>query len=281
MPVQKQMYVIKEDGNRVPFDESRLRRSLAHAGAKEDVQDRIVSHIGAELYDGISTRDIYRHAFALLRKEEKPLAAHYSMKRAILALGPSGFPFERFVAEIFKRKGFTTSVDVDARGMCTRHEVDVVAKKAETCIGAELKFHNQLGTKSDIKDALYVKARFDDIILWQKKNSGNDLCINEGWFITNTSLTKHARVYGHCAGLRMISWSYPKQGSLEDLINETGVQPVTCLTSLSGSDKMRLMEKDIVLCQNVHQDPGVLLPLGIERKKMEAAIAESKAVCGT
>ena len=116
-----------------------------------------------ELVDGITTKEIYHKAFELLHKEEKPIALKYSLKRAIMELGPSGFPFEKFVAEIFKFKGYTAETGKLVKGFCVEHEVDVVAWNKDKLIMCEAKFHNDPGMKSDLKVALYVKARFDDL----------------------------------------------------------------------------------------------------------------------
>jgi len=170
MTYSKEVLITKADGNRVPFDATKLYTSLHRIGANKETADHIVNQIEKELVSGMSTTQIYKRAFSLLRKEERPSAARYSMKRAVLALGPSGFPFEKFVAEIFKERGFAAIVGEMVQGSCAKHEVDMVAQKNATHIGAELKFHNRLGTKSDLKDALYVSARFEDIK--KAQNSG-------------------------------------------------------------------------------------------------------------
>jgi hypothetical protein len=157
------IYVVKADGTKELFDVEKLERSLKKAGAStRSVQD-ILEHIKSHLTNEISTHDLYKHAFELLHKEEKPIALKYSLKRAIMELGPSGFPFEDFVAEIFRQKGYTAETGKIVRGFCVEHEVDVVAWNDEKLIMVEAKFHNELGVKSDLKIALYVKARFDDL----------------------------------------------------------------------------------------------------------------------
>ena len=159
-----------------------------------------------------------------------------------------------------------------------RHEVDIILSNKEMCAGAELKFHNRQGIKSDLKDALYVQARFEDIKKVHGKVGAQK--ITEGWFITNTKFTKNAIRYGTCAGLTMISWGYPRKGNLQELIEETKVQPVTALTSFSQSEKTMLLENKIVLCKSIHQHTDALRVLGISKQKIDAAVAESSALCG-
>ena len=65
-----QVKVIKADGNSEYFKVEKLRRSLRRAGAVPDEVNAIVSEITAEIYDGVSTQEIYRRAFSLLRENE-------------------------------------------------------------------------------------------------------------------------------------------------------------------------------------------------------------------
>ena len=266
--------VTKSSGEREPFDEGKLRTSLLRAGATSQAAEDIVEHIAKELEDGITTSRIYRHAFLLLKKQDRIHAARYSMKRALLALGPSGFPFERFVGEIFKARGYATKTGVEVKGRCATHELDLLAQKGEKRIVAELKFHNHVGMKSDLKDVLYVKARFEDLA---HVSDGPPI---EGWFITNTKFTSNASEYGRCAGMTLIAWTYPSTGNLQDLIEETGVQPLTSLTTLSSGEKMKLLENKVVLCRAIGEEPGHLERIGLSHAKIDAVVAESQALCG-
>ena len=121
------IYVLKADGTKELFDVEKLRESLLHSGASQKVTDDVIAHVSSELADGMTTREIYQHAFEILHKEEKPVAMKYSVRHAIMELGPSGFPFEDFVAEIFRAKGFEAVTGQVVKGFCTSHEIDVVA----------------------------------------------------------------------------------------------------------------------------------------------------------
>ena len=105
MPPKPGIYIIKSDGVRELFDREKLLRSLRKIGTEKTLADMIVTKVEADLADGHTTKEIYRQAFSLLRKHQRPVALRYSLKRAIADLGPSGFPFEKFVAEIFKARG--------------------------------------------------------------------------------------------------------------------------------------------------------------------------------
>lgn len=270
--------IVKGDGEREAFDPGKLARSLSHAGASEALAEQVSREITAGVKDGMTTTEIYRKAFALLHKEERVVAARYSTRRAILELGPTGFPFEKFVAELFRAKGYETSHNVIVKGRCAEHEVDVVLKNAKHTIGAELKFHNTPGFKTDLKTALYVRARYWDIE-WGAQDRKEKSGIDEGWLVTNTKFTTNATQYAECAGIHLLGWNYPRGAGLADLIQETGMYPVTILTTLSNADKARLLANGVTLCKMLHENPSSLTAAGISGKKADAAVAESRAVC--
>jgi len=275
----KKIYIVKNDGTREEFSISKLQDSLAKAGASSEVCEKISRHIAREIEDGMSTSTIYRHAFDLLHKFEEPVIARYSLKRAIADLGPSGFPFEKFVAEIFRARGFETLTDQMVDGRCVSHEVDVVAWNENKLIMAEAKFHNEIGMKSDLKVALYVKARYDDL---KDKEFiyGTRRKIDEGLLITNTNFTAKAIEYSECAGAKLIGWNYPKVGNLHDMIDDANLHPITCLSSLSGAEKRALMEKGLILCQNVRNSEAVLRGAGLNKETIDKAVKESNLLCG-
>lgn len=275
---ERKIFIIKADGTREEFHSEKLLDSLTKAGASEEVRDKIVNHIAREIEDGMSTNTIYRHAFELLHKFETPVAARYSLKRAIADLGPSGFPFEKFVAEIFKAKGYETLTDQIVQGKCVDHEMDVVAWNENKLIMAEAKFHNELGLKSDLKIALYVKARFDDL---KDKEFvyGSRRKLDEGLLITNTNFTIKAIQYSECAGVRLIGWNYPRVGNLHDMIEDASLHPITCLTTLSNTEKKSLMEKGVVLCKNIRDNDEPLLAVGLKPETIENAKRESLMFC--
>ncbi|KND50186.1 MAG: hypothetical protein AB198_01875 [Parcubacteria bacterium C7867-003] len=272
------IYVVKADGTKELFDVEKLERSLKKAGATSRVVADIIDHTKAHLTNEITTHDLYKHAFELLHKEDKPIALKYSLKRAIMELGPSGFPFEDFVAEIFRQKGYDAETGKIVRGFCVEHEVDVVAWNNEKLIMVEAKFHNELGIKSDLKIALYVKARFDDLRKMTFKY-GKERQLDEGWLVTNTKFTSTAIEYGSCqGGLRMIGWNYPPVGNLHDMILESKLHPLTCLLSLNGREKKELLSKGVVLCKTILLNPDLLLPLGFNSSKTQKVIEEIESL---
>ena len=117
----------KADGTLEFFKVEKLRRSLRRAGASPDEINEIINNVDSTLYDGIKTQEIYRHAFNLLRRSRPPAAARYSLRRALFNLGPTGFPFEKFLARLFQEDGYSTRTGVILQGNCAPHEIDVAA----------------------------------------------------------------------------------------------------------------------------------------------------------
>ena len=268
--------ITKADGEREPFDPVKLERSLEHAGASSIARARVLSEIIRELRPNMTTEDIYRRAFDLLKRGEAlPVAARYSMKRALFGLGPSGFPFEQFLAEILRAHGWTTHTDVMLFGRCAPHEVDVVAEKNGKRVGIEAKFHNEPGGKTDIKDALYVYARYEDL----KRAPLLSARVDEGWLVTNTQFTRNAIRYAQCSNLTIIGWDYPRTRGLMTLIEEARVHPLTALTMLSDSEKRRLLENKIVLCRDV-QTGHLLQEYGIAPARIPQVQEEARRLCG-
>ena len=271
--------IIKASGERELWDSQKLIRSLRAAKANDELVREITSHIEKDVEDGMRTNDIYEHAFALLKRYDRPVAAEYSLKKAILQLGPSGFPFERFVSKILEAQGYDTQVGVIVRGVCVEHEVDVVAEKPGERIVVEAKFHNSVEVKSDVKVALYVHARFQDIQKRFNVVDGEDPKYTRAWLITNTSFTSQAIQYGRCAGLALTGWNYPKGNTLQDLVQLTETHPVTCLTTLSDAQKNALLNEGIVLCHDIIRSPDVLEKIGMNKSSSAAVIAEGSGLC--
>jgi Holliday junction resolvase-like predicted endonuclease len=276
----KAVNIIKASGESEPFSEHKLRRSLERVGAPYALIADIVEHIKNELEEGMKTSEIYSHAFSLLKKKEHFTASRYSIKKALLELGPSGYPFEKIVAELLKSDGYIVETDKIIKGHCISHEVDVVAGKDNRLILVECKFHNQAGYKTDVKAALYVNARFWDLkkhLLGKSAKKQVDL---ETWLVTNTKLSSDAIRYSACAGVKAIGWGYPYDGrNLQYLLEESGLLPVTCLTGLTRAQKKQLLEQGFVLCREIAEQKEILQSIGLNRIKIAKVLKEAQELC--
>jgi hypothetical protein len=272
--------VLKADGGTEYFKVEKLRRSLRRAGASNAEVLTIVGAVEKKLYDGIRTQEIYRAAFELLRDSEQTAATRYSLRRALFSLGPTGFPFERYLARLFEAEGYTTKTGTIVQGHCAPHEIDVAAYKEDHSFVAEAKFHSRPGTKTDLQVVMYAYARLLD--LKEARVCSDDICgIREFWLITNTKFTTTAEKYGACAGINMLSWDYPRRDNLHDRIQRLGVYPITVLHTLTASQVATLLQRDVILCSDILEKRHILRRLHLTDSKYDAIIAEAQSVCSS
>src|SRR3972149_7833096 len=178
--------VTKASGESEALSLDNVRQSLTRAGADTATIDKILLELKPKLYDRIPTHEIYSQVFKLLDTYQPKEAQRYQLKPALFNLGPSGHPFEEFIAQLFTAMGYQTKTRVIITGQCVNHEIDVIAEKPGEKFLIECKFHQRAGTKCDVKTALYVQARFADIV---HKYPG---VYQQIWLGTNTKLTTQA-----------------------------------------------------------------------------------------
>lgn len=277
---KKQVILItKASGDKIPFDVSRLRRSLERSKAEPAAVDAVVETISAMLYEGISTKEIYRKAFELLKKQSRSTAARYKLKNAIMELGPAGFAFEKFVSALLKAEGYQTHTGENVQGKCVKHEVDVIAERGNVRCMIECKFHSLKGKFSDVKIPLYIFSRFVDVAEAWKNEPLHQGKTFEGWVVTNTRFTTDAEKYGDCMGLKMVSWDWPKGDSIRERIDRSGLHPITSLTSISSAEKKALLEMDVVLCSDLSESPQLLSKIGVSKRRVNRVLKESRQLC--
>ncbi|MCG2431885.1 ATP cone domain-containing protein [Aequorivita xiaoshiensis] len=270
--------IIKHSGERTNFSIDKLKSSLRKSGAEEALVNEISNNVRDELYQGISTREIYNRAFALLKKEKKGYASKYKLKKAIYELGPTGFPFEKFIAALLFYSGYNVKTGQFLQGKCVLHEVDVVARKNDQIIVVECKFHSDEGRNCNVKIPLYIHSRYRDIL--NNYNVKNEVeKPTQGWVVTNTRFSKDALQYGKCAGLYLLSWDYPKDNGIKDRIDRLGLYPITASTLLSQREKQFLLSRDIVLCKQLINDDFYLDHLGISENRQARILEEIKILC--
>ena len=261
--------VLKATGQIEPFSEEKLRNSIRRAGIPKELENQVASHVAGTLRENIPTSEIYKHITEFLGSSTNPYTrSRYSLKQAIMSLGPTGYPFEDFFADILKTQGYTTQTRVITMGQCISHEIDVIAGKDGKKIMVEAKFHNVPGIKTDVHVALYTKARFDDI----KEKNG----FTEVWLVTNTKVSKDAINYSFCSGVKIISWNYPQNECLRDMVEKINIAPITMLSTLSEAQKQRLLMNHIVLCKDVYSNPNSVSELGLSEIQKSSLMNEVK-----
>lgn len=271
--------IIKATGEKESFQSEKLTESLRRAGANEKLIADIVAEVEGWLTEGVSTKKIYTKAFTLLRKKRRSFAARYSLKNALMDLGPTGYPFEHFVGQIFAIQGFDTTVGQLVQGQCVQHEVDVVASQNHTQYLVECKFYNTQDKHANVQVPLYIRSRVNDIEAKRKQLPEFNGYTFYGWIVTNTRFTEDAMDFGKCSGLHLVSWDYPKGHSLKDMIDTYRMFPITTLTELNKREKQQLMDKGVVLCRQIVSNPKVLEDIGISKPKITKVLDEANDLC--
>lgn len=270
-------FITKSSGEKEEFNFKKLHHSLRAAGATE----RLITQITEEIkhIHPKSTEEIHNYAIARLAQENPPIAARYNLKRAIMELGPSGYSFELFVGHLLKKQNYTVEIDQEIQGACMHHEVDILAYNDSTRYMIECKFHNAPGLKTDVKVALYIRARFEDIEkVWQQEKNSS-ITHNQAWIFSNTQFTVDAIQYASCVGMRMTGWGYPIGESLAEMIDRYGLHPITALTSLNRRQKRFLIEQGLVLCKDIEKYRNELRQAGFSQSELEKIITESMTTC--
>lgn len=266
------VHVIKSDNTEEEFSEEKVLQSMKRAGIPKDIEGKVLSHIKEKLFEGITTSEIHNHIREFLHTSSQPsLVIKYDLKRSIMALGPTGYPFEDYVAKLLEHQGYKAKTRTVVRGKCVSHEIDVIAEKDNKITMVEAKFHNSLGVDTDVHVALYTQARFEDA---KEKNNFDNVML-----ITNTRITTDAVAYGECMNMKVVGWSYPENNSLRDWVENMSLYPITALTAISNSQKAQLLQHDVVLCQQLCKNDKILDILNLSKKRKEDVLAEATFAC--
>jgi hypothetical protein len=245
------MQITKASGLPEDFSEKKLTTSLKNAGVAPNIRKEALHFVKDNLSPDIDTNKVHQLVGQYLKQHSQPLhQLNYNLKRAIFKLGPTGYPFEHFVAQILEQFGYHTKVGVILKGKCVHHEIDIVAKKDNQVFYIECKFHNRPGLKTDIQAALYTYARFQDVISAVKEvdypKGVQPQQVHHSWLFTNTKATKDVNSYAKCQNMKFTSWGSPGKQSLHDLIITSNLHPITALNSISGDQIKLLLKQNIV-----------------------------------
>lgn len=270
-----QLHITKSTGEQVHFSIQKLKKSLQYSGASEAMVNEILERVQDELYPGISTKEIHNRAFTLLKKKKSVYASKYKLKKAIYELGPTGFPFERFIAGILHYSGYKVQVGQMIQGNCVSHEIDILASKNGTLHVIECKFHGDPSLKCDVKVPLYINSRYldvKDVLLHQSQDT-------QGWLVTNTRFTEDALQYGKCAGLYLLSWDFPLEDGLKDRIDRLGLYPITVSLLLSKREKKLLLDNGVVLFRHLEKRHLLLDEIGVSKGRKDRILKEMRSLC--
>lgn len=249
----------KQSGEIVIFSKESLLKSLVNSGANKETANEICQAITKELYNGISTKELYQKALDLLKKSKASVAARYSLKRALQDLGPEGFFFEKWVAKIFEVQGYDTITGQTLVGKSTvNHEIDVVVSNKNENIICECKFRNDIEAKISVTTPMYFLSRFIDLKDKEFTFFNRAFKPQKGYLITNAFFTADSIAFAKCYDINLISWNYPEDQSIKRLTDKQGLYPITCLTTLTKEEEQILLSKNCILVRELVKNPILL-----------------------
>jgi hypothetical protein len=273
------MKIIKHSGDIVDFNPIKLKQSLLKSGASQSVVETILQTIKNEIYEGISTKQIYKMAFSLLKKTSHSHAARYNLKEAIRLLGPAGFFFEKYIARLFAAEHYVTQTNLILEGKCVSHEIDVLIKKDQVISMIECKFHLGKDANSDVKVPMYILSRFNDLKDRRHAIFTEKDLISKCWIATNNRFTLDAIAFAKCSGLSLLSWNYPENNNLKTKNDDNFLYPVTCLTTLSLAEKEKLLILDVILVKEIINNSYSLERIGLSSNRIKNVLKEASELC--
>ena len=274
------LYVINLSGDKERFSFQKVYKSAKRAGASAELAQEIAEIIEKQIYSGIKTSDIFKKVKQLLHQRNPKVALKFNLKKAMQKLGPTGFVFEKFTAEIFQKLGYTIKINQFLPGRCIQdYEIDFIAQKDKLLYVGECKYRNLPGEKVGSKNALANYARFSDILNGScfKSNQYKNFKIKT-IIVTNTKFTKRTLNYSTCMDAELLGWRYPKNRGLEYLIESQKLYPITILPSLNNYLIDYFVSKKIILAQDVLKinAENLTKKLKIPKIRIERLIQEAK-----
>jgi hypothetical protein len=274
------IHVLNSRGEKEPFSFQKVYRSARRVGASSSLAKEIAGIIELEASPGITTSDIFRKVERLLLKKDPKPGLKFSLKKAMLKLGPTGFPFEKYIGEVFSRMGFKVKLNQEIPGFCCHfYEIDFLAEKGNLIYIGECKYRHLAGGKVHSDTALSNYARFLDI----KKGKALDGIKKsrlKSLLVTNAKFTTKAKDYSRCVGVEILGWNYPPGKGLEYLIESKKLYPITALPSLKKYLADIFVQRKMMLAEDILKidTKRFAKKTGISSNRFEALVREARTL---
>jgi hypothetical protein len=265
------MQVIKSSGEKEKFNPNKIYHSILEAGGSKKLAKNAIKEVKQYYEKNFTTKEILLILLKFL-KQEPGISEKYDLKRAIMSLGPTGFAFEQFFAEILNHYDYKTKIGEKIKGKKIMQEIDVIAIKKKK-IMIECKYHNEKGIITKLQPAMYTHARFLDV-----KHHGFD----ESWLVTNTNCSRDALNYSIGVNQKIISWKYPSNESLQKLIEKQKLYPITIIKSLKQETKENLYRANITIAKDLlnYTIKDLKRKTLLSEKEIEKILKEVKEIIG-
>jgi Holliday junction resolvase-like predicted endonuclease len=242
-------YVTKADGTTQPFDRQKVIQTCLRLRSTREKAENVADRIEGELHDGISTQEIIGRIYRYLAEYRPQVRYEADLRQALALLRPKP-DFEQYVARLLREYGYNTVGPLILRGRCVEHEIDCIACRGGEAIYVEVKHHASPHIFTGLDIFLQAKATFQDLV--EGYTAGlNKISIQRAMVVCNTKLSDHARQYASCAQIEYICWKSPPERSLEKLIEERKLYPITMLKMLDRETEEKLGDAGIFLLREL------------------------------
>ena len=272
------VFVTKADGTKQLFDKEKIVKTCIRLGATRKIGEEIAKKIEMKSYNGIETKKILKMIFRLLRNY-KPTIKHILCLRKALSLLKSKPDFEQYIQILLTEHGYDVTPNQIIRGKCIEHEVDAITRKNGETYIVEVKHQLNHHSRIGLDEPRIARAIIEDIDEGFKLGL-NALKIDKTMIICNTKYSEHAKNYAECRGIHLIGWSSPPYGSLQTLIEEKKLYPITYLKGLKTADKEKFTSAGILLLQQLITplSDEFIQRTGVSEKILERTIKQTKTI---
>ena len=270
------VFVTKADGSRQLFDRGKVVRTCLRMGASREIAEEVAGRVERSVYDGMSTSKVLQLTVRLLRGY-RPAIRHFLDLRRGLSLMYSKPEFEVFVQVLLANSGFEVSPNMILSGRCVEHEVDAIAKRDGVTFFVEAKHHVNYHTLTGLDESRIARAILEDVGEGFELGSCS-VKVDRAMIVTNTRYSEHARRYGKCRNIVQIGWNSPVGLSLQSMIEENNLYPISCIRGLKRETRTKLVNKRIVLMkQLLEEKPSTLArETGIPKETLKQLRAKAE-----
>ena len=223
-------------------------------GATRQTAYDVADKIERRLYDGISTAKILQMIFLFMRGERPHICCLYDLRKGLSLMDPKP-EFELFIQKLLSQNGFEVTPNTILTGNCVEHEVDAVAEKDGVTYFVEAKHHFNYHALTGLDESRIARALLEDVTEGYEHGKTSQR-IDMAMIVTNTKYSEQAIRYGNCRNILQIGWNTPTYLSLQHMISEPDLYPLSCLKILKRDQRVQLVNSGIVLMkQLIEEEP--------------------------
>ena len=270
------VYIIKADGSRQIFEKWKVVRSCVRLGLSEKDASIVADRVESEIYEGITTKQILKLIFKHMRKFKPEIKYQIDLREAVCSLRPKP-DFELFIARLLEEEGYRVKRNIVLRGKCIDHEIDCIAEKDGDVLYVEIKHHLNPHVFTGVDVFLKSYAKFLDLREGYKIGN-HKVNFSKILIVCSTKISDQALRYADCIKISYIAWKVPKKRSLEEIITEKKLYPITFLKSLRFEEQTKLSDNGFILLKDLIKTPIKIIEekTGMEGKRIEKLVEISK-----